>query len=56
MKFTNYELSTIRAALYNVVAEQSEQNLDDNDPQVIKIEKLLDKIEIALGIPLEQYT
>ena len=56
MKFTNSELYTIRAALYQVVDQQSEQNLDDNDPEVIKIEKLLDKIETALNIPLEQGT
>ena len=56
MKFTNSELYTIRAALYQVVDQQSEQNLDDNDPEVIKIEKLIDKIETALNIPLEQGT
>ena len=56
MKLTNSELYTIRAALYKVVEQQSYQNLNDNDPEVIKIEKLLDKIETALNIPLEEGT
>lgn len=56
MKLTNSELYTIRAALYQVVEQQSNQNLNDNDPEVIKIEKLLDKIETALNIPLEEGT
>ena len=56
MKLTNSELYTIRAALYKEVEYQSTQNLEDTDPQVIKVEKLLDRIEQYLNIPLEEGT
>ena len=56
MKLTNSELYTIRTALYKKVEEFSFLNLEDTDPEVVKVERLLDKIETELNIPLEQGT
>jgi hypothetical protein len=46
----------MRHLLYERVEKLSCLDLDDSDPEVIQVDSLLDKIEIALGYELEQGT
>lgn len=48
------DLYFMRHLLYERVEKLSYLDLDDNDPEVIQVDSLLDKIEIALGYELEQ--
>jgi hypothetical protein len=56
LNFTTSQLYFIRHLLYQQVELQSQLELEEDDPEVLEVETILDKIEYELFGTIEQGT